>query len=78
MSESELVQTIAAVVRDTHRRGGRGGSDVNVARAIVTGLSAAGYEIVRTRPVPAETESRRGVAVTPPRPAGRAPARRAG
>jgi hypothetical protein len=50
MSESDLVQTIAAVVRSTNR----GASDVNVACAIVTGLSAAGYEIVRLRPAAAE------------------------
>lgn len=46
MSESELVRTLAAVVRSTNRNA----ADVTVARAIVTGLSAAGYEIVRARP----------------------------
>jgi hypothetical protein len=45
MSQSELVEIIASVVRRTKR----GASDVSVARSIVTGLSAAGYEIVRTR-----------------------------
>jgi hypothetical protein len=49
MSQSELVEVIASVVRRTKR----GASDVSVARAIVTGLSAAGYEIVRTRRAPA-------------------------
>ncbi|HEY8526892.1 MAG TPA: hypothetical protein VIL48_18110 [Acidimicrobiales bacterium] len=48
MSQSDLVQALAAVVRSTNRNA----SPVAVARAIVTGLSAAGYEIVRTRPSP--------------------------
>jgi hypothetical protein len=46
MSQSHLVETIAAVVRHTRS----GATDVAAARAIVTGLSAAGYEVVRTRP----------------------------
>jgi hypothetical protein len=50
MSESDLVETIASVVRHTKR----GASDVSIARAIVTDLSAAGYEIVRTRPAAAD------------------------
>lgn len=50
MSESELVQTLAAVVRTTDRDAG----ETTIARAIVTGLSAAGYEIVRLRPAAAE------------------------
>jgi hypothetical protein len=58
MSESELVQTIVSVVQRTNR----GASDVTVARAIVTGLSAAGYEIVRTRPSVPDA----GVDVEPP------------
>ena len=53
MSESELVRTLAAVVRTTDRDA----SEVTVARAIVTGLSAAGYEIVRLRPATAEPRS---------------------
>ena len=68
MSESDLVETIASVVRRTNR----GASDVTVARAIVTGLSAAGYEIVRTRPAGAS-----GAHVEPP-PVSRRPSRRAG
>jgi hypothetical protein len=70
MSESDLVETIASVVRRTNR----GASDVAVARAIVTGLSAAGYEIVRTRPAAA------GAHAEPPAVTRRArrPSRRAG
>jgi hypothetical protein len=67
MSESDLVETIASAVRRTKR----GASDVTVARAIVTDLSAAGYEIVRTRPAGADAH------VEPP-PVIRRPARRAG
>jgi hypothetical protein len=67
MSESDLVETIASVVRRTNR----GASDVAVARAIVTDLSVAGYEIVRTRPAVAEAD------VEPP-PVIERPARRAG
>jgi hypothetical protein len=67
MSESDLVETIASVVRRTNR----GASDVNVARAIVTGLSAAGYEIVRTRPAGADVHAE-------PSPVVRRPTRRAG
>jgi hypothetical protein len=55
MSESDLVETIASVVRRTNR----GASDVAVARAIVTDLSAAGYEIVRTRPAVADAHVER-------------------
>jgi hypothetical protein len=69
MSESDLVQTIASVVRDARR----GDSPVTVARAIVTGLSAAGYEIVRTRPAASGTDE--AAQVGPPAPT---PARRAG
>jgi hypothetical protein len=68
MSESDLVETIASVVRHTKR----GASDVSVARAIVTGLSAAGYEIVRTRPAAAD-----GPRADPP-PVIEPPTRRAG
>jgi hypothetical protein len=53
MSESELVRTLAAVVRTTDRDA----SELTIARAIVTGLSAAGYEIVRLRPATAEPRS---------------------
>ena len=70
MTESDLVETIASAVRRTNR----GASDVTVARAIVTDLSAAGYEIVRTRPaVPAGADAH----VERP-PVVRRPTRRAG
>lgn len=53
MSESELVRALAAVVRSTNRNA----ADVTLARAIVTGLSAAGYEIVRMRHPTADADS---------------------
>lgn len=67
MSESDLVETIASVVRRTKR----GASDVAIARAIVTDLSVAGYEIVRTRPAATDAPSE-------PRPVVERPSRRAG
>jgi hypothetical protein len=69
MSESDLVETIASVVRRTNR----GASDVTVARAIITSLSVAGYEIVRTRPAVVDADAH----VEPP-PVVRRPTRRAG
>lgn len=73
MSESDLVETLASVVRRTNR----GASDVAVARAIITSLSAAGYEIVRTRPAVVDADTDAHVHAEPP-PVVRRPTRRAG
>ncbi|HEX8803812.1 MAG TPA: hypothetical protein VF743_06455 [Acidimicrobiales bacterium] len=47
MSTSHLINTIVATLGDTRDDA----DDVDVARAIVTALSAAGYEIARTRAI---------------------------